>query len=95
MEAIIKREPQWNARDARERFIFGMFLLYATRPSKASPELDGSHYIGEVGSAPEKDWTKATPYSLARKLKHGFVSEDFGNSSGTVGHCGCTVGCRS
>ena len=60
--AIMKYE---RVQDERERFIFGMFLLYATRPAKPSAEDDGSHYIGDVGTAPEKNWTKATPYSLA------------------------------
>ena len=46
--------------------ILAMFLLWARAPRKAEPEIDGSYSLGEIGDAPEKTWTKATPYSLAR-----------------------------
>lgn len=43
--------------------ILAMFLLWAKAPRKAEPDADGFYSLGE---APEKTWTKATPYSLAQ-----------------------------
>jgi hypothetical protein len=47
-------------------FVAAMFLMWARAPRDPKPDLDGSFNLGEIGSAPEKTWTKATPYSLSQ-----------------------------
>lgn len=47
-------------------FIWAMYLLWASRPSKPEPELDGSYFIGDAGETPQKNWERPTPYSLAK-----------------------------
>lgn len=66
MQALTLYRPQ-HERDPRLEYVFAMYLLYATRPKKVAPELDGSYDIGEVGEMREKDWHRWCPYALARK----------------------------
>lgn len=72
MQAIVLRErAKREERDPMFEYMFSRFLLFATRPAKSSAEIDGSHFIGEVGDAPEKNFERWCPYSLAtprRKL---------------------------
>ena len=53
--------------DPNFNYMFSLFLIFATRPTKESAEIDGSYFIGDVGTAKEKDWERLTPYSLAQK----------------------------
>jgi hypothetical protein len=61
--SIIKRqsEPQSNF----NAFVWALFLLYASRPSKRNPEPDGSYFIGDVGEAAEPTFKRWSPYSIA------------------------------
>jgi len=63
--AIVPAEKTQTPPDL-DSHILAMFLLWAKAPRKAEPEVDGSYWLGDVGEAPEKSWTKATPYSLAQ-----------------------------
>jgi len=47
--------------------ILAMFLMWARAPRTPNADVDGHFDLGEVGSAPEKNWTKVTPYSLAQQ----------------------------
>jgi hypothetical protein len=49
-----------------DTFVSAMFLIWARAPRNPNPDLDGSFNLGEIGAAPEKSWTKATPYSLSQ-----------------------------
>lgn len=51
--------------------ITAMWLLFCKAPKNEKPDLDGSFSLGEIGEAPEKNWTRLTPYSLARKEANG------------------------
>ena len=52
-------------------FLLAMWLMYCRTPKQEKPDLDGSYSLGEIGTAPEKEWTRLTPYSIARKEFHG------------------------
>jgi hypothetical protein len=49
-----------------DAFILAMFLMWARAPRTPNADIDGAFDLGEVGAAPEKTWTKVTPYSLAQ-----------------------------
>ena len=49
-----------------DAYVTAMWLLFLRTPCQQKPNSDGSWSLGDVGEAPEKSWTKATPYSLAR-----------------------------
>jgi hypothetical protein len=64
--AIVKYPPprrQFNP----EAYMLMMFLMYARAPRKAAPEVDGFYSLGEIGADREKQWTRLTPYSIARR----------------------------
>jgi hypothetical protein len=48
-----------------EARILALFLMYARTPRRAAPDADGMYDLSEIGCAPEKTWTKATPYSIS------------------------------
>jgi len=56
---------QRRAQPDYEAFVWGMYLLWASRPSKRTSEPDGSYFIGEVGEAPKKNWERLNPYAVA------------------------------
>jgi hypothetical protein len=60
----VKSEQELH--DEKVRAYWALFLLQNANPK---PDLDGSFYLGEVGSAPEKNWQRLTPYSLAESEK--------------------------
>jgi hypothetical protein len=49
--------------------LLAYFLMFARCPRTPNPDADGMYDLSEIGSAPEKNWSKATPYSLARRAK--------------------------
>ena len=55
-----------------DAFVAAMFLMWARAPRNSNPDLDGSFNLGEIGTAPEKTWTKATPYSLSQPKESCF-----------------------
>lgn len=61
--------PGPNGRRADfDSFLLAMFLMFARAPKKATPDVDGSYSLGEIGTAPEKAWSRLTPYSIARRV---------------------------
>lgn len=64
---IVKYRP----RPEIDPFLWSMFLMYARAPKAAAPSPDGFFSLGEIGTAPEKDWTRMTPYSIARREPEG------------------------
>jgi hypothetical protein len=69
MYAIVKYEPKRES-DVNA-FLWGMYLLYASRPGKRQPELDGSYFIGDVGETRLQDQRlrRETPYSICGGLR--------------------------
>ena len=49
----------------KDAYILAMWLRFLLAPKKPEPDLDGSFDLGEVGAVREKNWSKATPYSIA------------------------------
>jgi hypothetical protein len=64
MNVVIKRPPPPH--DRREVYIAAMWLIYCRAPRKAEPDVDGMYDLSEIGSVPEKNFSRATPYSIAR-----------------------------
>jgi hypothetical protein len=62
----LARMPKPQPKADFDSFVLAMFLLWAKAPRTPDPDADGFYSLGDVGEAPEKTWTKATPYSLAR-----------------------------
>lgn len=56
-----------QAKSDREAFIQAMWLLFLFAPSKPIPDIDGFYELGEIGNAPPKEWSRMTPYSLAKE----------------------------
>ena len=54
-----------------DRFVLGMFLLYATRPRDPEPDETGSYFIGDVGNARLNDQRllRETPYSICKGIR--------------------------
>ena len=61
----------------REAYIRAMWLIFLRCPHNPTPEVDGFYSLGEIGEAPEKAWTRLTPYSLARKEPRGNHREEW------------------
>ena len=68
---MAKIEPKFHTEDDFDRFVLGMFLLYATRPRKQDSEPDGSFFIGEVGDArlENQRLSRGTPYSICKGIR--------------------------
>jgi hypothetical protein len=65
MTTAIVNPPPSRQFDPEARML-ALFLMYARAPRKAAPDEAGFYSLGEVGRAPEKTWTKATPYSISQ-----------------------------
>jgi hypothetical protein len=59
---LVKVQPKPDL----DAHILAMFLIWARALRTPNPDIDGAFDLGEVGAAPEKTWTKATPYSLSQ-----------------------------
>lgn len=73
-EAIVKYQPQPDV----SAFVWSMFLLWASRPSKQDSEPDGSYFIGDVGETRLQDQrlVRETPYSkFAEDSDNRIISE--------------------
>lgn len=66
MTTAIVNTPPWRQFNP-EAYMLLMFLMYARAPRKAAPEVDGFYSLGEIGADREKQWTRLTPYSIARR----------------------------
>jgi hypothetical protein len=60
--AIVKYQPAPEV----DPLILSYWLMFCRAPKKAEPEIDGSFFIGEIGEAPEKQWSRWCPYALAK-----------------------------
>jgi hypothetical protein len=68
MQAIIKREPQW---DPREEYVFRYFQMYLRANASPKPDVSGAWFLGDIEDPAPKNWTKDTPYSPARRTESG------------------------
>ena len=50
-----------------DSFVHAMWTLFLLQSSKPEPNIDGMYDLGAINDAPEKTWTKSTPYSPAVK----------------------------
>ena len=69
--AIVPFVPKEKEDDLHKAYIHAMWLIFLRCPRKPESEVDGFYSLGEIGEAPEKAWTRLTPYSIARKEPHG------------------------
>jgi hypothetical protein len=46
-----------------------MWLMFLRASGKTEPDADGMYDLSEIGFAPEKTWTRMTPYSLAKPTR--------------------------
>jgi hypothetical protein len=53
-----------DLRDAQEAHIAAMWLMFCRAPGRQTAPGEPVD-LGEIGEAPEKTWTRLTPYSLA------------------------------
>ena len=60
---IVKHVPPVDI----EAHILAMWLMYCRAPRKAEPDVDGFYDLAEIGADVEKNWSRLTPYSLARR----------------------------
>ncbi len=65
--AITTRCRRLTPEELHERMILAYFLLWSSRPRDAKPDETGAYFIGEVSGAPEKSWSRMTPYSVAER----------------------------
>jgi hypothetical protein len=63
---IVKHQPDQNPDDPREAYIRAMFALYVQCPGRDTRDATGAYSLGEIGETAPKNWSKATPYSLAQ-----------------------------
>ena len=50
-----------------DSLMLAYFLMFARAPRKETPDVDGSYSLGEIGADVEKNWSRLTPYSVARR----------------------------
>ena len=63
MVELVKRPK--TAQELHDERVAAMWALFLLQNANPKPDPDGSFYLGEVGSAPEKNWHRLTPHSLA------------------------------
>jgi len=74
---IIKNQPAALMKTPRpaqpdfDSFVWGMYLLWASRPSKRNSEPDGSYFIGEITQPRLQDQriNRETPYSVCMGIR--------------------------
>jgi hypothetical protein len=47
--------------------ILAMWLMFCRAPRRAAADVDGFYDLSEIGADAEKNWSRLTPYSVARK----------------------------
>jgi hypothetical protein len=60
MTDIVQREREFS-----DEYINMMYWLFLRCAGVDTRDASGVLHLGEIGSAVEKNWEKATPYSLA------------------------------
>ena len=63
---IVKHRRSKTPQELHDEKVFAYWLLWASRPRDAEPDETGAYFIGGVENAPEKNWERLTPYSIAR-----------------------------
>jgi hypothetical protein len=66
--AIVPVKQSTPPADPYEIFLAAMLMMYMRAPARKTAPGETVD-LGEIGSAPEKNWSKATPYSLARRAE--------------------------
>ena len=65
---IVKFQRPMSEEEKFRLHVEAMFLMFLRAPGK--PTGPGEPVdLGEIGTTREKDWSKATPYSVARREK--------------------------
>jgi len=65
VNAIIKR-PHPPC-DGREKYIAAMYVMFCRTPKNPNPDSDNRFDLGQIGSGPEKNWERLTPYSVSQR----------------------------
>jgi hypothetical protein len=60
MTEIVHRESEFS-----DEYINMMYWLFLRCPHFETIDATGALHLGEIGCVTEKNWEKATPYSLA------------------------------
>jgi hypothetical protein len=63
---LVKYQPPATP-PSLDSLLLAYWLMYCRAPRRAEPDVDGSYSIGEIGTDVEKNWSRLTPYSIARK----------------------------
>ena len=66
LSQLIKLKRPKTARD-RADYIAAMWQLFLLQNGNPKPLDDGSFYLGNIENPAPKTWSKATPYSIARR----------------------------
>jgi hypothetical protein len=64
MKTIIKRqrEPHFDF----DAFVWAMWITFCSTPQKPGSDENGFYDLAEIGTVPDKNWSKASPYSPAQ-----------------------------
>ncbi len=79
METFVVPENFRAMFETDDRYIVAMWLLFCLSPSRPTPDVDGRFDLGDIGAAPEKDWTRfsGTAASIPTTLIPYFASHFF------------------
>jgi len=64
----------WPPTQFTEEYVRARWLLFLAAPSRPRPDETNRYDLGNIGSTPERNWLKATPYSPSQ-LKNPFALE--------------------
>ena len=67
MTAIIKRHPSLDLRELYIACMFAMYLRAPARPTREEVKRGVVTDLGEIDACGEKNWTRLTPYSTAKR----------------------------
>ena len=63
---IVKYQPS-TPPPSVDGLLLAYFLMFARAPRNPEPDDTGAYSLGEIGSDVEKQWSRLTPYSIARR----------------------------
>ena len=63
---LIKYQPP-TPPPSVDALILAYWLMFCRAPRKAQPDETGAYSLGEIGADVEKNWSRLTPYSIARR----------------------------
>ena len=64
---IVKHERSNGAKELHGEKVAAYWALFLLQNANPAPLDDGSFYLGQISNPAPKSWSKATPYSVARK----------------------------